>query len=71
MADPSDTPHHLFIVRVWVDPARPGPGVARGQIEHVSSGERRYFRQLDEIQAIVADRLAASPFAREESNDAV
>jgi hypothetical protein len=45
--------------------------VARGQIEHVSSGERRYFRQLDEIQAIVADRLAASPFAREESNDAV
>jgi len=70
LADPSEIPHHLFIVRVWVDPARPEPSVARGQIEHVSSGERRYFRELDEIQAFVADSLSSPPYAQEQSLDA-
>jgi hypothetical protein len=61
VADTSETDHHLFIVRIWSDAARPVPSIRRGSIEHVSSGERRYFLDLVEMQAFVSGHLAEFP----------
>lgn len=50
---------HSFIVRIWREP-REIEGSApewRGTIEHVSSGQRRYFNNLDEIAAFVSPYL--------------
>ena len=49
---------HLFIVRIWTDPAQSPPTVTRGLIEHVPTGERRYFLELREMQAFVAQSLS-------------
>jgi hypothetical protein len=64
-----ETKPHLFLMRVWVDPAHPPARVSRGLIEHVPSGEHRYFRNLDEIEAFVTSRLAP-PVAEERESDA-
>jgi hypothetical protein len=50
---------HAFIIRIWVEPreikgARPD---WRGVIEHVGSGEKRSFRNLDEIARFIEPRL--------------
>jgi hypothetical protein len=50
---------HSFIVRIWCEP-REIEGSApewRGTVEHVSGGQRRYFRDLDEIAAFVSPYL--------------
>lgn len=52
-----DTAPHLFIIRVWTDPALAPPGIACGLVEHIPSRERRYFRDLAEMQAFVARSL--------------
>jgi hypothetical protein len=61
VADTNESDHHLFIVRIWSDAARPTPSIRRGSIEHVSSGERRYFLDLVEMQAFVSGHLAELP----------
>lgn len=58
MPDTSDSPHHLFIVRIWSDPGLPMPEVKRGLIEHVPTGERRYFLEFGDLQAFILNRLA-------------
>lgn len=35
---------HLFAVRVWLEKVDGGHFEWRGHVEHVMSGERRYFR---------------------------
>lgn len=65
MADTSEGDHHLFIVRIWSDAARPTPSIRRGSIEHVSSGERRYFLDLVEMQAFVSGHLAEPPSTKD------
>lgn len=67
---PEETSPHLFVMRIWIEPAETPARLSRGIIEHVPTGERRYFRDLNEIQAFVTDRLSTSPIAREESTDA-
>ena len=52
---------HLFIVRIWTDPAQSPPILTRGLIEHVPTGERRYFLELIEMQAFVAQSLSERP----------
>jgi hypothetical protein len=49
-----------FIVKVWVedDIETGGQGVLRGHITHVSSHERRYLKNLDEIEDFIAPHLA-------------
>lgn len=37
-------PSHLFTVRVWPEEVDTGQVEWRGQVEHVLSGEIRYFR---------------------------
>lgn len=51
----SDNRIHSFIVRVWVEDmlTEAGPGVWRGHIIHVPTGEKRYLRDLDQIPGIV------------------
>jgi hypothetical protein len=52
---------HSFVMRIWRenrdDPADPSEW--RGWIEHVQSGQRHYFRKLNEIPAIVAGYVGA------------
>ncbi len=47
---------HSFVMRIWRenrdDPDDPAEW--RGWLEHVQSGQRHYFRDLNEIPAIVA-----------------
>ena len=48
-----------FFVRVWVEEkSEQGEwGVWRGHIVHVPSGEKHYFRDLNEIQTFIAPHL--------------
>ena len=48
-----------FIVRVWVEERAEGAsrGVWHGHITHVSSGQRRYLKSLDEIGDFIASYL--------------
>ena len=50
-----------FIVRVWVEERaeEAGRGVWRGHITHVPSGERRYLKNLGEIEDFIAPYLEA------------
>jgi hypothetical protein len=47
---------HVFIVRIWLE-CRDIEGtnvVWRGVIEHVTSGERRYVKDLDDLVSFIA-----------------
>ena len=46
---------HVFVVRLWQEPREieGAPPEWRGMIEHVSSGDRRYFRELEDITSII------------------
>ena len=48
-----------FIIKVWVEePASAGsPGIWRGHITYVPSGERRYLRNLDDILDFISPHL--------------
>ena len=59
MTIPEDTAPHLFIVRIWTDPAA-APAMTRGLVEHVQTKERRYFRALEELQAFISGRLSGA-----------
>lgn len=52
---------HSFIVKVWLEETaeEAGHAVWRGHITHVPSGERRYFKDLDEIQVFIVRYLEA------------
>lgn len=50
---------HVFIIRVWRE-SREIEGATpqwRGVIEHVTSGERRYVQNLNDISAFIATYL--------------
>jgi hypothetical protein len=48
-----------FIVKVWVEERAEGEGRGtwRGHITHVLSSERRYLKNLDEIEDFIAPYL--------------
>lgn len=50
-----------FIVRIWHEPggADAGDGEWRGSIEHVGSGQRRFFRELDVILQFLRPHMEA------------
>jgi hypothetical protein len=70
LGNPDDSSHHLFIVRIWTDPAQSPPALTRGLIEHIPTGERRYFLELGEIQAFVSSRLSTQSRPRGIQDDA-
>jgi hypothetical protein len=47
----SKSPSHSFIIRIWWEQREntADAPVWRGVIEHISSGEKRYFIKLEEI----------------------
>ncbi len=51
--------NHLFIVRVWPEPAGSRAWPWRGSVEHVSSGQRLYFSALADLNDFITWRLAA------------
>lgn len=54
-----ETSTRAFIVRIWLE-RREIEGAApewRGVIEHVSTGERNYFKQLTEIATYLVPHL--------------
>ncbi|MCX7707522.1 MAG: hypothetical protein N2204_05905 [Anaerolineae bacterium] len=50
--------NEIFIVRVWREPhASVEEGYeSRGVVEHLRSGQRRYFRRLDDLAAFIRER---------------
>ena len=63
MSDPlaaSSLPnHHLFVVRMWWEAGDGGAaGEWRGSVEHVPSGEKRYFRDCNALPTFITARLA-------------
>ena len=57
--EPLEPDARSFIVKVWVEEraAEGGKGVWRGHITHVPSGERRYLKNLGEIEDFIAPHL--------------
>jgi hypothetical protein len=52
---------HSFIVKIWVEESaeETSQGVWHGHITHVSSHQRRYLKDLSEIQDFIAPYLEA------------
>jgi hypothetical protein len=57
--DLSESEVHSFVVKLWLDSVADEAErvVWQGQITHVPGGERRYFRDLDEIRAFIEPYL--------------
>ena len=49
----------LFTVRLWREDLGEGRSEWRGQVQHVSSGETRYFRDWQMLAVCVHDMLAS------------
>lgn len=47
-----------FIVRMWREPSVAGAGEWRGQVEHVQSGDKQYFHEMDKLLDFLAQHLA-------------
>jgi hypothetical protein len=48
---------HLFILRLWLENMGNGQTDWRGKIQHVNSGEARYFRDWATVEAFVEELL--------------
>lgn len=57
--EPLESEAQSFIVKVWVEDSagETGRGVWHGHITHVPSHERRYLKNLDEIEDFIAPHL--------------
>ena len=56
----SDTPADVFVIRIWIEPMAGRAGSKRGYVEHIGSGQRRYFSAVGEALDFVA-ALGAMP----------
>ncbi len=50
--------NEIFIVRVWREPHPGAEGgyECRGVVEHLRSGQRRFFRRLEDMTAFIRER---------------
>jgi hypothetical protein len=48
---------HLFTLRVWLEDLGGGQSEWRGKVQHVLSGEARYFRDWDTLITYLQDML--------------
>jgi hypothetical protein len=51
--DPSLHNSHLFMLRMWPEDLGSGQTDWRGKVQHVNSGEARYFRDWPTLEAFV------------------
>lgn len=58
-AVPSTPRSHLFTVRVWREDLGEGHSEWRGQVQHLLSGETRYFRDWPSLVTFIIERAAA------------
>ena len=49
-----------FIVRMWSESTVDNDGDWRGQVEHVQTGEKRYFREMDKVLDFIAGHLGCA-----------
>ncbi len=56
-ADQSTQSSHLFMLRMWLEDLGSGQTAWRGKVQHVNSGEVRYFRDWQTLEAFVKGRL--------------
>ena len=62
---------HLFTVRLWVEELGNGKSDWRGKVQHVTSGEVRYFREWPTLIAFLLMPLPeASPGYRPDTDSA-
>lgn len=47
----------LFTVRLWIEDLGDGQREWRGQVQHVASGETRYFREWSPLEAFLLTKL--------------
>jgi len=63
----------VFIVRFWHEASRERPGTWRGSVDHLDSGRRLYFAQLEELESFIRKTLekggAGSPLPSPEAAD--
>jgi hypothetical protein len=55
LAKPAPTQRSVFIVRIWLEPreVEAAPAECRGVVEHVASGQRRFFRELGDLDEFI------------------
>lgn len=51
---------HSFVLRLWQEELGDGQSEWRGQVQQVSSGEARYFRDWQKLIACLVDMLSDS-----------
>lgn len=49
---------HLFTVRLWVEPFGDDQAEVRMQVQHLLSGERRYFRDWAQLAQYLQAKLS-------------
>lgn len=50
-----------FVMRLWLEATVRGCPEWRWHVQHVQSGEQRYFRRLDDVLEFVAERAGVPP----------
>lgn len=61
---------HLFIVRIWREPSDVlNAEEWRGQVEHVASGQRRYFTHLEDLDQFILQQMQQMPESDREIGD--
>ena len=63
-ADRQGQRSHLFTLRLWPEDLGDGHTDWRGKVQHVSSGEARYFRDWPTLEAFVKELLRRSELGR-------
>lgn len=66
MEDHDHTDHpvqgsQLFMLRIWLEDLGDGQSDWQGKVMHVSSGEARFFRGWEMLEAFVEDLLGEKP----------
>ncbi len=59
MSGNDPVPPHLFTLRLWVEPVGEHASEWRGKIQHIQTGETRYFRSWEDLVQFVEGRLEA------------
>ena len=61
MLETTNRLQHLFIVRTWREPSTVVASAEwRGMVEHVPSGQRRYFTRLEELDHFILYQMEQS-----------
>jgi hypothetical protein len=56
-ADQSSQCSHLFMLRLWLEDLGNGQTDWRGKVQHVNSGEARYFRDWSTLEAFMEGQM--------------